>query len=108
MSVTLDFLKAAGGQRGLSGPLGRWARTLAQAIDGGISGTRLVDLLKAAQGQVSLHTPFGRFAMALSQAVDAGASDKKMIADMFRASASVQQIFSPYGDFQISAILRSP
>lgn len=108
MSVTLDFLKAAGGQKSMYGPLGRWGRTIAQAIDGQITGTRTVDMLKAASGQVSLHSPFGRFAMALSQAVDAGTSDKKLEADMFRASAGAQQILSPYGDFQVSAILRSP
>jgi len=108
MSVTLDFLKASGGQQSLYGPLGRWARTISQAIDGGISGTRTVDMLKAAQGVISLHSARGKFMMALSQAVDAGISDKKMIADMFRAQAGEQQNASPYGDFEISALLRSP
>ncbi len=108
MSVTLDFLKNAGGQRSQYGALGRWARTIAMAIDGGITGTKTVDLLKAAQGQISLHSARGKFMMALSQAVDAGTSDKKMIADMFRAQAGEQQNASPYGDFEISALLRSP
>lgn len=108
MSVVLDFLKAAGGQRSLYGPLGRWGRTIAQAIDGGISGTRTVDLLKASQGVISLHSARGRFMMQLSQAVDAGTSDKKMIADMFRAQGGEQQNASPYGDFEVSALLRTP
>lgn len=108
MSVTQDFLKGAAGQRTQHSHLGKWATALAKIIEGGVVNVRLTDLLRAAQGEISLHSPFGRFAMQLSQGIDSGAVQKTMVADMFRSSASVQQIQSPYGDFQVSAILRSP
>lgn len=109
MSVTQDFLKAAGGQRSQHSHLGKWATQLSKVVQGGPQpGVKLVDLLKAAQGEISLHTAFGRMAMQLSQEVDSGSVDKDEVGGKFLATKGMQQILSHYGDFQASAIFRAP